>query len=121
MLETYLSKKILIVSNTAGTNQDADYKHAQVLEKNTGVPVLKHSTKKPGCYEDILSYFKDQNVYDPREIAIVGDRLFTDILMANIMGSTGIWIRQGVNLSQKVLPKFERLLFDNLTSWNTKD
>lgn len=121
MLETYLPEKIIIVSNTAGTDYDSDYKQAHLLEKNTGVSVLKHSTKKPGCYEEILSYFKDQKVCDPREIAIVGDRLFTDILMANIMGSTGIWIREGVELSQKALPRFERLLYDNLTSWNMKN
>ncbi|KAH3664813.1 hypothetical protein OGATHE_003628 [Ogataea polymorpha] len=78
--------RLLIVSNSAGTNDDVDGQ-AQRLEKNTGVPVLRHSTKKPGCWPEIVAWFEQRGVA-PHEIAVVGDRLFTDILMANMMGST---------------------------------
>jgi hypothetical protein len=86
------------VSNTAGTNSDPELKQAAVLEANTGVKVLQHSTKKPGCKEEVMAYFKahpDSGVTRPDQIAIVGDRLSTDIMMANMMGSYGFWIKDG--------------------------
>ncbi|KAF2468762.1 HAD-superfamily phosphatase [Lindgomyces ingoldianus] len=90
----YPGSKLLIVSNTAGTDSDKDYAEAMLLEKNTGVKVLRHSTKKPGCKSEVLSHFQaapDSGVTHPSQIAIVGDRLFTDIMMANLMGSYGFW------------------------------
>ena len=70
-----------------------------LLEKNTGVKVLRHSTKKPGCKEEVLAYFRNQpdsGVTSPSHIAVVGDRLFTDVMMANMMGGYGFWIKDGV-------------------------
>ncbi|CAN9114584.1 unnamed protein product [Alternaria alternata] len=78
---------------------DKDYAQAAVLEANTGVKVLRHSTKKPGCEEEVMAYFRahpDSGVTRPDQIAIVGDRLSTDIMMANMMGGYGLWIRDGV-------------------------
>lgn len=46
-----------------------------------------------------MAYFKqhpDSGVTSPSQIAVVGDRLFTDVMMANMMGSYGFWIRDGV-------------------------
>lgn len=46
-----------------------------------------------------MAYFKahpDAGVTRPDQIAIVGDRLSTDIMMANMMGSYGVWVRDGV-------------------------
>jgi phosphatidylglycerophosphatase GEP4 len=96
---TYPGSKLLIVSNTAGTDSDKNQLEAALLEKNTGVKVLRHSTKKPGCKEEVMAYFKqhpDAGVTSPSQVAIVGDRLFTDVMMANMMGSYGFWIRDGV-------------------------
>jgi hypothetical protein len=87
------------VSNTAGTDSDKQQKEAVVLEANTGIKVLRHSTKKPGCKEEVMAYFRahpDAGVSRPDQIAIVGDRLSTDIMMANMMGSYGLWVRDGV-------------------------
>ena len=70
-----------------------------MLQAVTGVHVLRHSTKKPGCGTDIMDYFRnaaDNKVSKPSQIAIVGDRLFTDVLMANMMGSWSIWVKDGV-------------------------
>lgn len=61
--------------------------------------VLRHSTKKPGCGAEVLSYFRnlpDSRVTKPSQIAIVGDRLFTDVMMANMMGSWSVWVKDGV-------------------------
>jgi len=70
-----------------------------LLEENTQVAVLRHSTKKPGCHGEIMEYFykhKDSGVTSPSQVAIVGDRLMTDMMMANLMGSYGVWVRDGV-------------------------
>lgn len=46
-----------------------------------------------------MSYFRNQpetGVTSPSQIAVVGDRLFTDVMMANMMGAHGFWISEGV-------------------------
>lgn len=52
-----------------------------------------------------MEYFRshpETGVTSPSHVAIVGDRLTTDIMMANMMGSWGFWVRDGVvPLSQK--------------------
>ena len=32
----------------------------------------------------------------PEHVAVVGDRLTTDVMMANMMGSYAVWVRDGV-------------------------
>jgi phosphatidylglycerophosphatase GEP4 len=90
----------LIVSNTAGaTSYDTQLKLAAEVEQSTGVVVLSHSTKKPGCCTEIMEYFRqhpETGVTHPSHVAMVGDRLTTDIMMANMMGSWGFWIKDGV-------------------------
>lgn len=111
----YPPERILIVSNSAGTDDDKHHAQAKTLEENTGVSVLRHSIKKPGCLDEIKQYFANQNI-KPSEIVIVGDRLFTDMVMANMMGSWGCWISEGVQLSNKIFPKLERDLYLRLVS-----
>ena len=97
--KAYPGSRLLIVSNSAGTSSDPGGKEADLLESNTGVKVLRHSTKKPGCRTEIFHYFRNSpelGVTRPEQIAVVGDRLFTDVMMANMMGSYGIWIKEGV-------------------------
>lgn len=90
----------MVVSNTAGAlSWDKNLKLAAEVEKNTGVTVLPHSAKKPGCGDEIMEYFKkhpETGVTDPAHIAVVGDRLTTDMMLANMMGGWGFWIKQGV-------------------------
>jgi phosphatidylglycerophosphatase GEP4 len=96
--QAYPGSKLLIVSNSSGTGSDKGHVEADLLERNTGVKVLRHSTKKPGCHAEIMEYFRnaqDTEVTHESQVAIVGDRLFTDMLMANMMGSYGIWIQKG--------------------------
>lgn len=106
--KAYPGSRLLIVSNSAGTNDDVDGKEANLLEAATGVKVLRHSTKKPGCGRQILDYFydtPDSNVTLPSQIAVVGDRLSTDVVMANMMGSWSIWVKDGV-VREKSLVRF---------------
>lgn len=104
--EAYPGRKLLIVSNTSGaTSFDKDRQQADAVEKATGVHVLSHGEKKPGCGAEVMEYFKshpETRVTSPAHVAIVGDRLTTDIMMANMMGSWGFWVKDGVvPLSQK--------------------
>ncbi|KAI4723146.1 HAD-superfamily phosphatase [Aureobasidium sp. EXF-10727] len=116
--KAYPGSRLLIVSNSAGTLSDPTGAEADLLEKNTGVKVLRHNTKKPGCHPDVLSYLRnspDTGVTHPSQIAIVGDRLFTDVMMANMMGSYGFWIKDGVVEEKGLFVKLERSLAGFLT------
>ena len=88
------------MSNTAGAlSYDSKLQLSSELEKATGVKVLSHQTKKPGCGPEIMEYFRshpETGVSKPSQVAIVGDRLFTDMMLANSMGSYGLWIKDGV-------------------------
>jgi phosphatidylglycerophosphatase GEP4 len=78
---------------------DKDGKMAAEVAKSTGVTVLSHRAKKPGCGDEIMEYFRqhpETGVTRPHQIAVVGDRLFTDMMLANRMGSWGIWVKDGV-------------------------
>lgn len=57
--------------------------------------VLRHSTKKPGCGSDIMSYFQrhtETGISRPDQVAVVGDRALTDVIMANTMGSYAVFV-----------------------------
>ena len=89
----------MIVSNSAGTDNDPQGKGAKLLEHATGVKVFKHSTKKPGCGPDVFKHLRNIPeilVKHPSQIAVVGDRLFTDVVMASTMSCWSIWIKDGV-------------------------
>lgn len=61
--------------------------------------MLPHDTKKPGCGPEIMEYFRkypETGVTRPDQIAVVGDRLTTDVMMANMMGSYAVWVKDGV-------------------------
>lgn len=92
----YPGNRLLIVSNTAGSEQDIGYRQARLLEHSTGVKVFRHLIKKPGCHVEILEYAESLGITDPRQIVVIGDRLMTDVIMANIMGASSIWVRDGV-------------------------
>lgn len=96
--KAYPGSRLLIVSNSSGTSSDKGHAEADILEQNTGVKVLRHVTKKPGCHAEIMHHLRNSEtgVTCASQVAIVGDRLFTDMLMANMMGSYGLWIQKGV-------------------------
>jgi phosphatidylglycerophosphatase GEP4 len=78
---------------------DSSGRLASEVEFSTGVTVLPHSTKKPGCGPEIMEYFRkypETGVTRPEQVAVVGDRLTTDIMMANHMGSYAVWVKDGV-------------------------
>ncbi|KAF2490122.1 HAD-superfamily phosphatase [Lophium mytilinum] len=111
--KAYPGSRLLIVSNTAGTGSDLGYAQADILERNTGVKVLRHNTKKPGCRQEVLNYFRnapDSGVTSVSQIAVVGDRLFTDVMMANLMGGHGFWVKDGVVEDKNLFARVEHKL-----------
>ena len=93
---------VIIVSNTTGTGQGSqqDEDDIHTLEQELGIPVLRQDTgkdgKKPLNGKAILQYFKEKGVTEKAsEIAIVGDRLATDVLLAREMGSWSVWVKDG--------------------------
>jgi phosphatidylglycerophosphatase GEP4 len=103
--EAYPGRKLLIVSNTAGAYaMDREGKLALEVEKSTGVAVLPHNTKKPGCGPEIMEYFRkypETGVTRPDQVAVVGDRITTDVMVANLMGSYAVWVKDGVVSPEK--------------------
>lgn len=112
--KAYPGSRLLIVSNTAGTaSDDPDGKEADLLEHETGVKVLRHATKKPGCHEEIMTYLRnapDAGVSHAGQVAVVGDRLFTDVMMANMMGAHAYWIEDGPVPSRSLVGRSRPLL-----------
>ncbi|KAJ9139274.1 HAD-superfamily phosphatase [Coniochaeta hoffmannii] len=108
----YPGRRLLIVSNTSGAQSyDKDGKLAAEVEKSTGVVVLSHRVKKPGCADEIMEYFRqhpETGVTGPHQVAIVGDRLITDMMLANRMGSWGVWVKDGV------VPLREKSIFSRM-------
>lgn len=88
----------------------------------TGVKVLRHREKKPACGQEILSVLnqsinsssiKGDSDLKPGQIAVIGDRLLTDIVMANRMGMfsilvTDIITEHGDNPMAKLARRWER-------------
>lgn len=111
--EEFPGKSLVVVSNTAGaTSYDRDGRLASELESATGVTVLSHKIKKPGCKDEIMAHFRkhpEVGVTHPSQVVVIGDRLMTDMMLANMMGGRGIWIRDGVApLAEKsMFTKFE--------------
>lgn len=85
------AENILIVSNTAGTRWDAGGIKAESVSHKLGASVLFHSSLKPGysCIRDIRAYFSSlPRPVSDRELIVVGDRILTDVVLANRMRSS---------------------------------
>ncbi|OAA75653.1 HAD-like superfamily protein [Akanthomyces lecanii RCEF 1005] len=124
--KAYPGRKLLVVSNTSGaTSWDKNLAQAAAVEESTGVHVLPHAVKKPGCGPEIMAYFRqhpETGVTDASQVAVVGDRLTTDMMLANMMGGWGFWVRDGVvPLRQKsMFSRMERNLHSFLVARGVK-
>jgi phosphatidylglycerophosphatase GEP4 len=88
--EAFGEGNVIIVSNSAGTKFDAGGIQAESVSYHLSVPVLRHGTLKPGysCIASIRAYFSSLRVpISDDELVVVGDRIFTDVVMANRMRS----------------------------------
>lgn len=77
------------------------------------VPVLRHDTPKPGysCIQGVRSYFASlPSPVKDDELVVIGDRIFTDVVMANRMKSgdngkgplaiwtSGVWKKEATSM-----------------------
>ncbi|KLO20050.1 HAD-superfamily phosphatase [Schizopora paradoxa] len=83
-------ENVLIVSNSAGAVSDAGDIKAESVSHSLEAPILRHGTLKPSyrCISSIRAYFSSlpQPVTDG-ELLVIGDRIFTDVVLANRMQS----------------------------------
>ncbi|CAG8604010.1 13421_t:CDS:2 [Ambispora gerdemannii] len=122
--ENFGSDNIVIVSNSAGTPDDQDFKSANEIERTLGVKVLKHKLKKPGGGESLISHFNKENTntnQNNRAIAVIGDRIFTDVLYGNMNGMMTILVKnvvteKGENYFARKIRRVERSLLGLLIS-----
>lgn len=65
---------VAILSNSVGSSDDEDYKMAAKTEQTTGIPVICHQVKKPGCLNEVLEHFEKtlKKKVQPEEICVIG-------------------------------------------------
>lgn len=79
---------VLIVSNSVGTRLDPGLIQAESVTHHLSTPVLRHASLKPSyaCISSIRAYFASlPSPIQDDELIVVGDRIFTDVVLANRM------------------------------------
>lgn len=113
---------ILIVSNRAGSHPsfDAEVHEIESQLAHLSIPVFRlppGTEKKPFCADEVVQWFRERDVItSPNEIAVVGDRLGTDVLMAGMMGSWSVWCKEGVYEAGEA-GKPERNVLEKMEVW----
>ena len=82
----------IVLSNSAGSGDDApEYNAAKACEAALGLRVARHpDAQKPQCLVDVVASLKSSDV---NSVAVVGDRLATDVLAANEIGALSVHTR----------------------------
>lgn len=75
--------RVALFSNSAGSPDDVGYQHAERLERQLGISVIRHQEKKPEARQDVLRHFQCSS---GDRLLAVGDRYFTDVLFGNLCG-----------------------------------
>ncbi|KAI8909450.1 mitochondrial PGP phosphatase-domain-containing protein [Powellomyces hirtus] len=88
--EEFGANNVVIVSNSAGTLDDVGHEKAKKVEDALGVSVYRHDMKKPAGGELLAAHYSCPAPL----IAVVGDRLFTDIVYGNACGMMTIYATQ---------------------------
>lgn len=119
--KAYPGNRLMIVSNTSGSSSDGGDHQARLLEKATGVRVFRHIYKKPGCDAEVMAYLTRQGLINsPKEVAVVGDRIFTDVALANNMGAYAVWVSEGIVSNTSIFSQFEKKYYTLMTSYGFK-
>ncbi|KAH9965375.1 mitochondrial PGP phosphatase-domain-containing protein [Russula dissimulans] len=81
-LRAFGPSRVLVVSNSAGTRDDAAQLQAESVSHHLRAPVLLHAALKPSyaCASAALAAFPS---LAPHELVVVGDRIFTDVVLAH--------------------------------------
>ncbi|THH04752.1 hypothetical protein EW145_g5293 [Phellinidium pouzarii] len=97
---TFGDENILVVSNSAGSRLDSGGIQAESVSHHLGVPVLRHNSMKPAysCIQDIRAYFASLKCpISDNELFVVGDRIFTDVVLANRMRTSWHRMQESLN------------------------
>lgn len=112
--QSVYGNQIIIMSNSAGTRDDKDYKDAIQIERDLGILVLRHNRKKPGGLDSVLNYFNCKS----EELVMFGDRIFTDIVFGNRYGMltvhTALLTEEGDNKAAAKVRRYELPLVKEL-------
>jgi phosphatidylglycerophosphatase GEP4 len=115
------NNNISILSNSAGSRDDKEYREAEEIEFNTQIRVIRHQYKKPNVYKEIKETFQlpleNNKGQNNKDICIVGDRLLVDIIMGYEYNFFTILVQpintKKENFVVRQLRKFEKFLLNN--------
>ncbi|KAH8827886.1 HAD phosphatase [Flagelloscypha sp. PMI_526] len=125
---TFGEGNVLVVSNSAGTSSDPGGIQAESVRHHLEVPVLLHSSLKPSykTIQSIRTYFSSLPApIREEELVVVGDRLFTDVVLAHRLRrkdseigplsiwTTGLWEREALFMRW-----CEKLLLSGVQRWS---
>ena len=82
-------KNIAMLSNSVGSKDDKGNHEARAVEKSMEIAVIRHALKKPAVHDDIMHHF---NAREEDKIAIVGDRILSDVVLGNSLGMFTIYV-----------------------------
>lgn len=51
---SFTPEAIAILSNSVGTEDDANFEGAKLTELEMGIPVIRHKLKKPACLDEVI-------------------------------------------------------------------
>ena len=94
---------VAILSNSAGSIDDENYAMADKTEKTTGIPVIRHLIKKPGCLKEVIDYFEKSTSQkiEPHEICVIGELLNRISFFAHCLS---LFFSLPTNFSSQSLP-----------------
>jgi phosphatidylglycerophosphatase GEP4 len=104
----------VVVSNSSELRKSAALR--ATLESNTGIKLLHPVPYKPSTGPAIVAHLRANaalGVTRPDQVVVIGDRIATDVLLANTMGVRSIWVRDGVD-GGGALAGIERTVVDFL-------
>uniref|UniRef100_K3W758 Uncharacterized protein n=1 Tax=Globisporangium ultimum (strain ATCC 200006 / CBS 805.95 / DAOM BR144) TaxID=431595 RepID=K3W758_GLOUD len=103
--------RVLIFSNSAGSNDDPGFAKAREIEAKLHIPVLQHNEKKPGGIAHVQAHFKNE---DPTKLIMIGDRYSTDVLFGNMNGlltiRTDQFTHKGEGIVNRQLQRIEKAM-----------
>ena len=92
-----------VYSNSCGAAEfDPNFRMAEKFERLNDIKVIRHNNKKPNGADCILKQFGDGIA--PGEIAFIGDRLLTDVLMANEAGMFSVLLTSPLTIQGDNVP-----------------
>lgn len=97
----FYKSHIAILSNSAGTRDDAGHRWKTRIEREIGFQVITHQIKKPLGFHHVVQHFaRNSGRKDIRasEILVVGDRLMTDVMLGTLHGAKTLHCTQTLEL-----------------------